>query len=202
MLTRLLDRTPFGLVPYLGLFQRSVEQRRQLPRNAQDTGAASHVGQDGDVEHRIAHIIGQRHADRRIIVEHDDAFVLSRDAQFLLRADHGVGFHAADLGAFERDQHLTFLVPVIDLRAFFGVGHFDGFWQLAFAFVLEQVRRAGQHNMLNLAIVQVAQHQPVRVGMRHHLADFRHDQFFFIPGNAAGLELVTAGAYLGICQPT
>ena len=55
---------------------------------------------------------------------------------------------------------------------------------------MEDIRRAGQHHLGLLSIVQVEQGQPVGVGMRVHLPDFRHDDLVAVPANAAGLELV------------
>ena len=67
----------------------------------------------------------------------------SRDAEFLLRADHRVRLDAADLGALERRELQTLGVAVVECGAFFGIGHLERLGQLALPFEVEDVGRAG-----------------------------------------------------------
>ena len=104
-----------------------------------------------------------------------------RDAQLLLRADHRIRLDPADFSALERDQHLAISVSIVNLGAFLGIGHFQRFCQRACAFELEQVRRAGQHHMLLLAVEELAQYQPVGVGVRHHFQNGGNHQLLGVP---------------------
>ncbi len=125
--------------------------------------------------------------------------MLFADAELLLGADHRIRLDAADLGALERGQHQAIGMTVINRRAFLGISHLDRLGQFALALELEQVGRARQDGVLLRAIEQVAQRQSVRVGMRPHLADLRHDDLLAIPFNAARLELVSLTGVHVLC---
>ena len=70
------------------LAQRLPGKGGQLAGHAQHTGVACQVGQDGDIQDGIAHVIDQGHAGGSICVEEDDAFVLFGDSQLFLGTDH------------------------------------------------------------------------------------------------------------------
>ena len=176
------------------LFEFPTRQRRHFARQAENVGIAGVVGQDADFEHGIAHVIDQRRSGDGVIIKEDHAFVFFADAQFLFGADHRVRVHAADFGAFERGQHQAVGVTVINGRAFFGVCDFNRLFELADALVRVQVWRAGQDDMAVFAIEQVAERQPVGVGVRVDFVDFGHDQFFAVPGDAADFESVVVAA--------
>ncbi len=170
--------------------QRFAGDGGQFAGHTQHAGVADHVGQDGNFEHGVAHVVRQGHARGRIVIQEDDALMLLRDAQFLLGTHHRVAFHAADLGALEGGQHLSRLVAVVNLRALFGVGHFDRPGQGPLAFVIVQIGRAGEHHLFLQAVIQAAQHQAVRVGVGHDLVNLRHHHLLAIPGQARIFKLM------------
>ncbi len=87
-------------------------------------------------------------------------------------------------------------MTVVDDRAFFCIRHLDRLFESARTFQVEDVRRARQHNLLLLTIEQVEKSQLVRVGMRLHLTNFRHDNFFFVPRDAVGFEFVLLAVFV------
>ena len=61
--------------------QRLAGESGHFAGHAQDAGGAGGVGQDGDAQHGIAHVIHQRHAHRGVVIQDDDALVVFRNAQ-------------------------------------------------------------------------------------------------------------------------
>ena len=110
--------------------------------------------------------------------------MLLRDTQFLFRANHRVGIHTADLSAFEGDQHLAIGMAIINAGAFLCVSDLQRLRQRTFALEIEQVRRPGQYHLLLLSVEELAQHQAVRVGVRHHFRDGSHHKLLAIPFQA------------------
>ena len=66
-----------------------------------------------------------------------------------------------------------------------------GLGQRSLPLVGIQVGRAGQHDVLLRAVVQAAQHQPVGVGVRHHLVDLGDHDFIRVPAQTSVAEAVT-----------
>ena len=166
--------------------------RRDLTGHAQHAGIPHHVGQGVHVKDRVAHKVGQRRASRRVPIQQNHALVLIGDAQFLLRADHGEGFHAADLHTLEGGELSPRLVPIKQDGALAGISHFQRSVQRALTPVIEQVGRARQHNQLFLAVAQPAQHQPVSIGVRHNLLNLSDDELLFGPGQAGIFKFMLA----------
>ena len=81
-------------------------------------------------------------------------------------------------------------MTVVERGAFFCIRHLDRFFEFTRAFEVEDVRRASEHDLILLTIVQVEQSQLIRIGMRLHFADLRHDKFLLVPADAVGFELV------------
>ena len=80
--------------------ERHIEERRHLARDAKDRVQVSERPFDVELQHRVAQVIGQRCADGRVVGQVDDVHVLVGKAQFFLRANHGPGGDATDIGLF------------------------------------------------------------------------------------------------------
>ena len=170
--------------------QGQPQQGGKLAGNPQDAGIADHVGQDIEVEDRVAHVVHERHAHRGVGIQDDDALVLLGDAQLLFGADHREGFHPADDRPFEGGEHEPRLMTVVEPGAFAGVGDLDRLGQGSRALVFQQVRRAGQNGeRLGAAIIQLAEHQPIGVGVRQHLQDRGGDELIPLPGEPGNAEI-------------
>ena len=78
--------------------ERTYARRREIPGDAVNAETIAAVGRDGDVDHRIVEPEdGSRGgADRRVVGELDDAFVVLADADFAGRAQHAGALDAAD----------------------------------------------------------------------------------------------------------
>ncbi len=104
-------------------------ERGNFARDAEHVCVPRHVRVDFHLEHHVANVFGQRHANGGVVVEKDDALVLVADAQFLFGTHHRIGVDAANLCPFQRHQFAPRLVAVVQGRAFFGVGGLDRFGQ-------------------------------------------------------------------------
>jgi len=82
-------------------------------------------------------------------------------------------------------------MAVIDLCAFLCPGNLDRLFQFADALIFVQVRRASQDEVFFHPIIEIAQHQPICIGMWFHLTYFRDDNPVPVPFDASRLELVT-----------
>ncbi len=111
------------------------------------------------------------------------------DAEFLLGADHRVGLDAANGGALERCELQAVGMAVVQRGTLFGIRHLEGRRELACAFEVEDIWRAGEDRVLLLAIKEIQQSQPVCVRMGHDLTNLGDDDLLAIPAEAAGLEL-------------
>ena len=58
------------------------------------------------------------------------------------------------------------------------------------ALVFQQVRRAGQNGeRFGTAVIQLAEHKPIGVGVRQHFQDRGGDEFIPLPGEPADAEI-------------
>ena len=102
---RHLDGRVEAALDLLGVerLQRAEALRREIARDAVDAQRIGAVGRDLDIDHRV--IEAQRlhggRAHRPVTLDFDDAVVLVRDEQLTLRAQHRLGFDAADGGGRE-----------------------------------------------------------------------------------------------------
>ena len=94
-----LDRLARRLDVVRRQLQRLAGQRRHLAGHADQRQAAGHVRQHVELQDDVAHEIGQRHADRGVVFEEDDALVFLVDAELEGRTDHRIARHAADLAS-------------------------------------------------------------------------------------------------------
>ncbi len=85
----------------IGLADLFARQGGHFAGDADHGEAVPSVGGHRDVKDGVAHVLVERHTDRRVIVEDKDPCVLVRDAQLLLRADHSRRLDAADAGRLE-----------------------------------------------------------------------------------------------------
>ena len=78
--------------------QLAEAARREIAGNAANAEAVGPVGGDGDIDHRVgaAAIIGERHADRSVLGQLDDAIVLVGKPELALRAHHAAALYAAN----------------------------------------------------------------------------------------------------------
>ena len=87
-------------------------------------------------------------------------------------------------------------MTIVNGRAFLGIRHFERLGEFARALQMEDVRRAGQHRLILLTIIQVKQRQTIRVGMRVHFTDLSNHDLVAVPANAAGLEFVAVAIFV------
>ena len=87
-------------------------------------------------------------------------------------------------------------MTIVDARSLAGIRHLERPGQRAGAFEVQQVGRAGQHDVLALAVIELAQHQAVGVGMRHHLSHRGDHDLIRLPGQARdfGVQLAMPAA--------
>jgi len=85
--------------------QRQPEGGRDLARDAAHRQRVAAVGRDRDVEHLVAQLqqLDDIGAERRVLLEHEDAGRLGGQAQLGLRADHPVGRAAVGLPRGDRE---------------------------------------------------------------------------------------------------
>ena len=88
-------------------------------------------------------------------------------------------------------------MPVIKLGAFARVGNFQRLSQRANTFIGVQIWSASQDNHFALPVVQTAQNQLIRVGVRHHLVHLRDDQLLRVPGDTFVFKFVFFAFWLG-----
>ena len=83
--------------------ERSHPRRGEVPGDAVDAEAILAIGRDAEVDDRIvaAEDLRKRHAEGRVRGQLDDALMLVGEARFALRAQHAVGFLAADAGLLQ-----------------------------------------------------------------------------------------------------
>jgi len=83
--------------------QLAAEVRLDLPRQTQHRGRVTAVGRDADLELAVArgNHLGQWSTHRGIGVQYQNAVLVVTEFEFVSRADHPIGGHAANLGPFE-----------------------------------------------------------------------------------------------------
>ena len=170
--------------------ERCVGQRSHLACDADHVEATRHIRRQVELQHGIAQVVAQRHADRRVVGQEQIALVFLAQPQLAFRADHAGRLHTADLGGFElllRARPLV-AVGVHQHGAGAGKGHLHHRQRSAVA-VFVHVGRACNHALRGGgAIVDVHQHQPVGVRMgkdAHHLP---HHEEFRVPPVADAVD--------------
>lgn len=86
-------------------------------------------------------------------------------------------------------------MPVVDLRALLCVGNLERNFQGTDAFIFKKIGRAGEDRVLLLAVIEPAQHKPIRIGVRMDLTHFTHHQGLGVPGQPADLGLLPAAGH-------
>src|SRR5690606_41214383 len=79
--------------------QRAIPGRREVPGDPPHAGAISPVRRESDVDDRVveAGYPRERRAERRVLRQLDDSFVLVGETELPLRDEHAVAPDAADL---------------------------------------------------------------------------------------------------------
>ena len=93
-------RAAFG-VRVVGFGHALTGNGRDLVRDSEDREAVRTVRRDLGVQNRIAEIAGEWRADRSVVVQHEDAFMVLAESQLERRADHSRRLDAPDARALE-----------------------------------------------------------------------------------------------------
>ena len=151
---------------WLGHVQWGIEYRGDLPRHADHGKAAGQVGGQVQVEHDVAHVIYQRHANRRICRQFHDPLVFIGYAEFPFGTDHAGRLDAAQFRWLEGDHPPGFGVTIDQSRSA------QGDSDLHPRFAHPDIGCAGHHSdWLISAILDCRQRQAVSIGV---LLDFDH----------------------------
>ncbi|GBD36912.1 hypothetical protein HRbin36_02041 [bacterium HR36] len=84
-----------------GIAHLLPRQRSHLPRHSQHREASRHAREHIYLQDEISEVFCQRHADRGIGIEYEDAFVFVGDTQLSSGTYHPFTEHTANLGGFE-----------------------------------------------------------------------------------------------------
>jgi len=164
--------------------ERLSRDRRHLAGHADHGQAASQVRCHLQLQNDIPHEVGQRHADRCIVLQDDDALVLVGNAQFLEGADHGIGRDAANL------RRLQFLEDFLLHMAVEQDGTAQGDHHLLPLVSDLDVGRTGDQRLgPAFPISDDGQREPIGIGMAFHFEDFADQDLVLVPHRSGFLCL-------------
>ena len=133
-------------------FQAADAGCREVARNAENTEAVAAIGGDRDIDDRIVEPGKRREgrADRRVVGELDNAFVLVADAHLALRAQHAESGNAANRALFQ---------------GYAGARDGRADWRENAFHARPRIRRAAHHVEHLAAGIDLADPQPIGVGV-------------------------------------
>ncbi len=161
-------------------------QRGDLTRDPDGALQVAERALDVELQDRVAQVVGQRHADRRIGGQDEDPLVFVAQVKLLLGANHALRHDPADFTGLQGSDLAFGAVAVNQPRAD------DGERDLrpaAAAQVLPdiavKVRRACDHGQrLGRAVFDARQHQPIGVGVARDREDLTDEELVALPHRA------------------